>query len=164
MYSDQDVQRKQQDKAMKHRERLCITYEKRATNKFPKIPAVNRNGNDIIWLDISNGDRANEATMLQRNNNTLIVWSLLSLSRSSSVIDWLSFALLKHVKHEYPNICAKRIYTCIILDWENKRLNIFYSYFFFKQQLKRRSSVVISNPSGKTGFSAHAFRRWAVER
>lgn len=73
MYSDHDVQRKQQEKAMKHRERLCRTYEKRATNKFPKIPAVNRNGNDIIRLDISNGDRANEATMLQRNNSTLIV-------------------------------------------------------------------------------------------
>lgn len=170
MYSDHDVQRQQQDKAMKHREKLCRVYEKRATNKFPKIPAVNSNGNDIIRLDISNGDMANEATMLQRNNITLIVWSLLSLSRSSSVKDRLSFALLKYVEHEYTSICTKRFYTCIILNLENKSLKIllvwtyYYSYFFFKQQPKRHSSVVISDPSGKTGFSAHAFRRWAVER
>lgn len=39
-------------------------YEKWVINKFLKILVVNRNGNDIIWLDILNGDRVNEVIML----------------------------------------------------------------------------------------------------
>lgn len=39
-------------------------YEKCVINKFLKILFVNRNGNDIIWLDILNGDRVNEVIML----------------------------------------------------------------------------------------------------
>lgn len=39
-------------------------YEKCVINKFLKILVVSRNGNDIIWLDILNGDRVNEVIML----------------------------------------------------------------------------------------------------
>lgn len=49
---------------MKYCERFCRMYEKCVINKFLKILVVNRNGNDIIWLDILNGDRVNEVIML----------------------------------------------------------------------------------------------------
>lgn len=39
-------------------------YEKCVINKFLKILVVNRNGNDIIWLDILSGDMVNEVIML----------------------------------------------------------------------------------------------------